>query len=172
VAWSLDAARASGLSPVVVVVGREADAVLAAAGVGDHEVVARNLLWGTGIASSLVAALRALGDRIEIHAVVVGLGDQPAVGADAYRRLARAYDAGARLAVATYAGVRGNPVLLARDHWDEALGLEGDEGARVLMRRHPVVEVPCDGTGEPTDVDTPHDLAALEARWRSPTDST
>lgn len=171
-AWSLDAARASGLSPVVVVVGREADAVLAAAGVGDHEVVARNLLWGTGIASSLVAALRALGDRIEIHAVVVGLGDQPAVGADAYRRLARAYDAGARLAVATYAGVRGNPVLLARDHWDEALGLEGDEGARVLMRRHPVVEVPCDGTGEPTDVDTPHDLAALEARWRSPTDST
>jgi molybdenum cofactor cytidylyltransferase/nicotine blue oxidoreductase len=103
--------------------------------------------------------------------VVVGLGDQPGVGPDAYRRLAGAYASGARLAVATYEGARGNPVLLARNHWDEALGLEGDEGARVLMRRHPVVEVSCDGTGEPTDVDTPQDLAALEARWRSPTGS-
>jgi molybdenum cofactor cytidylyltransferase len=153
------------------VVGREADAVVAAASVND-EVVVRNEHWDSGIASSLAAALRALVDRADIEAVVVGLGDQPAVGADAYRRLARAYDAGARLAVATYAGVRGNPVLLAREHWQEALGLEGDEGARALMRRHPVVEVPCDGTGEPTDVDTPHDLAALEARWRSLTDST
>jgi CTP:molybdopterin cytidylyltransferase MocA len=172
VAWSLDAARASGLAPVVVVVGREAEAVLAATGVDDREVIARNARWESGIASSLVTALRALGDRIDLDGVVVGLGDQPGVGAEAYRRLAGAYDAGARLAVATYAGVRANPVLLARDHWEEALRLEGDEGARVLMRRHPVVEVPCDGTGEPTDVDTPHDLAALEARWRSPTDST
>ena len=171
-AWSLAAARESGLSPVVVVVGREADAVAAAAGVDRSDVVVRNERWESGIASSVVAALRTLVDRVEVGALVIGLGDQPAVGAEAYRRLAGAYDAGARLAVATYAGVRGNPVLLARDHWDEALGLEGDEGARVLMRRHPVVEVPCDGTGEPTDVDTPHDLATLEGRWRSPTDST
>jgi molybdenum cofactor cytidylyltransferase len=175
VAWALDAARASRLVPVVLVVGREADAVLAAASVGTTDPreisVVRNDDWSSGIASSLRAAIVALQPRAEVAAVVVGLGDQPRVGPEAYRLLARAYDSGARLAVATYAGVRGNPVLLARDHWDEALGLEGDEGARVLMRRHPVVEVPCDGTGEPTDVDTRNDLAALEARWRSPTDS-
>ena len=29
----------------------------------------------------------------------------------------------------------------------------------MLFRRHGAVEVPCDGTGEPTDVDTPEDLA-------------
>jgi molybdenum cofactor cytidylyltransferase len=180
VAWALDAARGSDLAPVVLVVGREADAVLVSAvGRGhaqagtdpastDDLVVVRNDRWASGIASSLEAAIVALQRRSQVAAVVVGLGDQPGVGAEAYRRLGRAYDSGARLAVATYAGVRANPVLLARDHWDEALGLEGDEGARVLMRRHPVIEVPCDGTGEPTDVDTPHDLAALEARWKSP----
>jgi CTP:molybdopterin cytidylyltransferase MocA len=101
----------------------------------------------------------------------VGLGDQPLVGPAAYRRVAAAYDDGARLAVATYGGVRGNPVLVARDHWPEAMRLTGDEGARVLLRRHGAVEVPCDGTGEPADVDTPADLAAVEARWRSPTAS-
>jgi molybdenum cofactor cytidylyltransferase/nicotine blue oxidoreductase len=175
VAWALDAARGSGATPLVLVLGREADAVLAAALDGrDAEpglVVVRNDRWERGIASSLRTAIGALAPRADVDAVVVGLGDQPLVGPEAYGRLAAAYDSGARLAVATYAGVRGNPVLLARDHWDEALGLEGDEGARVLMKRHPVIEVPCDGTGEPTDVDTQADLAALEARWRSPTDS-
>ena len=177
IAWAFDALRASECSPCVLVLGREADAVLAAAGAaapaanGDVLVV-RNEQWESGIASSLRAAIGALVARTEVDAVVVGLGDQPRVGPVAYRRLAAAYDAGARLAVATYAGIRGNPVLLARDHWDEALGLEGDEGARALMRRHASVEVPCDGTGEPTDVDTAEDLAALEARWRSPTSST
>ncbi len=66
------------------------------------------------------------------------------------------------LAVATYGGVRANPVLLARSLWVDARKLEGDEGARVLMRTHPVVEVACDGTGHPDDVDTVEDLQAME----------
>ena len=36
--------------------------------------------------------------------------------------------------------------------------LDGDVGARALMQRHPVVEVPCDDTGSAVDVDTPDDL--------------
>ncbi|MGZ4754658.1 MAG: nucleotidyltransferase family protein, partial [Acidimicrobiia bacterium] len=88
--------------------------------------------------------------------------DQPRVGADAYRRIAAAYDGGVPLAVATYGGVRANPVLLARSLWAEARTLDGDEGARVLMRTHPVVEVACDGTGYPDDVDTIEDLQAME----------
>ena len=93
----------------------------------------------------------------------IGLADQPRIGADAYRRLAAAYDDGATLAVATYGGVRANPVLLARSLWPAARKLDGDEGARVLMQTHPVVEVVCDGTGDPQDVDTLEDLRAIEA---------
>jgi molybdenum cofactor cytidylyltransferase len=91
----------------------------------------------------------------------VGLTDQPQVGADAYRRLAAVHADGAELAVATYAGVRGNPVLIARSLWAEAGKLEGDVGARQLMRDHDVVEVPCDGTGNAVDVDTAQDLQRL-----------
>jgi molybdenum cofactor cytidylyltransferase len=160
VAHALSSALASGLAPIVVVVSdRRVEAALPA-----DVVVARNDAPELGISSSLHAALRTLGPDSDVDAVVVGLADQPLVGADAYRRVARAYDDGARLAVATYAGVRGNPVLIGREHWREALELTGDEGARVLIRRHGAVEVPCDGTGEATDVDTPEELAALEAR--------
>jgi nicotine blue oxidoreductase len=169
VAHALDAAVASGVRPVLLVVGELGDGVAAQA-TDDVEIV-ENRDWREGIASSLRATLRALEARDEIGAVVVGLADQPFVGSSAYERLAAAYDAGARLAAATYEGRRANPVLLAREHWHEASALEGDEGARQLMRRHAVVEVRCDGTGDPTDVDTTEDLAALEARWRSTTAS-
>ena len=92
----------------------------------------------------------------------IGLADQPCIGPEAYRRLAAAHDGGATLSVATYDGVRGNPVLLARSLWPEARRLDGDEGARVLMRSHPVVEVVCDGTGRPDDIDTIEDLHRVE----------
>jgi len=172
VAWALDAARGSGLAPVLLVVGAGGDAVAAAAEAatrpGPVEIV-RSQDWELGIAHSLRAALDALGARAGIGAVCVGLADQPLVGADAYRRLAAAYDAGAELAVATYSGRRGNPVLVSRTVWAEAQQLEGDEGARVLMRRHGATEVACDGTGDPADVDTIEDLAAMEARCASRT---
>jgi molybdenum cofactor cytidylyltransferase/nicotine blue oxidoreductase len=160
VSWALDAAMASGLRPVVLVVGHRARAVEAVAPQGVTVVRARG--WRHGIARSLRAGLGALEGWAQINAVCVGLADQPRVGSEAYRRLAAAYDDGATLAVATYGGVRGNPVLIARSLWPEARRLDGDEGARVLMRTHPVVEVACDGTGLPDDVDTVEDLRTIE----------
>ncbi|MET1001881.1 MAG: nucleotidyltransferase family protein [Acidimicrobiia bacterium] len=162
VAHALDAARGSGVGPVIVVVSDDRVAAVA-----DAEVV-RNPEPEAGIASSLVALLHALTPRAEVEAVVVGLADQPLVGAEAYRRVAAA---DAPLAVATYGGRRGNPVRIAREHWPEALELAGDEGARVLLRKYGATEVRCDDTGDPTDVDTPADLAALESSWRSRTAS-
>jgi molybdenum cofactor cytidylyltransferase len=167
VAHALTAATASGAGLVLCVVSDDR----VAAAVPDGVEVVRNGAPERGIASSLHAVLRALTPRPDIDAVVVGLADQPLVGADAYRRVATAFEHGAPLAVATYGGVRGNPVLVARALWSEALELAGDEGARVLVRRHGAAEVPCDGTGEPTDVDTPEDLAALESKWKSQTAS-
>jgi molybdenum cofactor cytidylyltransferase len=168
-ARALGAARASGLTPVVCVVS---DARVEAA-VPDDIVIARNEAPELGIASSLQAALRVLSDAAwkAVDAVVVGLADQPLVGAEAYRRLALAAADGERLAVATYGGQRANPVMIARALWDEAMELTGDEGARVLVRRHGAREVRCDDTGEPTDIDTPDELAALEQQWRSQTAS-
>ena len=163
VAWALDAATASGLGPVVLVTGFRAREV---AGAAPHDVfVVHADQWHAGIAHSLRAGLAALLPSTEVSAVCDGLADQPRVGPDAYRRLASAHEAGADLAVATYDGARGNPVLLGRSLWDEASRLTGDIGARTLMRTHPVTEVDCSGTGDPADVDTLDDLRAAEAAF-------
>jgi len=161
VARALDAISAADLSPVVLVVGRKGDDVAEAAPQG--VVVVRASRWSEGIAHSLRAALDAVAPYAEASALCIGLADQPLVGAESYRRLVGAHEDGATLAVATYEGRRGNPVLVGRALWDEARALEGDVGARALMDHHAVVEVDCTGTGLPDDVDTIDDVRALEA---------
>ena len=122
-----------------------------------------NAEWERGQSTSVLAGLRSLGP--EARAAVVLLGDQPLVGAGVVGRLVAAHYEGAKIAVATYGGRRRNPVLFAREVWPLLEGeLAGDEGARSVLRRHPelVVEVPCDGVGDPADVDTREDLRRLE----------
>jgi len=156
VAWALDAAIASGLTPVLVVVGYRADEVRAAL---DAEVeILDNAEWEEGIASSLRVVLTALTPRRGVDAVCVGLADQPLVGAEAYRRVA-ATDG--ELVVPTYHGQPGNPVKLARSLWPEALELRGDVGARALARDR-AVRIDCTGTGSAADVDTLEDLERLQ----------
>jgi nicotine blue oxidoreductase len=157
---------------VAVVLGAGADAVEAAAELGDALVV-RNAAWATGMGSSLRAGLAALAElEPPPAAAVVALVDQPLVGAGAVRRLVAGWQAapGSVAAVATYAGRPRNPVLLDRSAWAAAAGAaHGDEGARGFLRGGagydaPVVEVACDGTGSPDDIDTPEQLAALTVR--------
>ena len=165
-AWALDAVLATEIRPVLVVVGAAGADVAAAVPPGGTVVHAQS--WSQGIAHSLHAALDALEGRAEVTAVCIGLADQPGIGPAAYERLVEAHDDGARLAVATYDGQRGNPVLLAREVWPDARGLRGDVGARALMKDHEVVEVDCTGTGDPRDVDTLDDLRALESELGQP----
>lgn len=160
VSWALDAATASDLRPIVLVVGHRGDAVARAATEG--VIVVRSRRWRRGIARSLRAALEALEPWAQVGAVAVGLADQPLVGADAYRRLAGAYRDGARAAVGTYHGQRRNPVLLGRTMWPQARRLDGDEGARALMGDEGVFEVDCTDTGSAADVDTLDDLREAE----------
>ena len=154
--WSLGAALNSGLDPVLLVVGYEAEKVTAVA--PKQAIVVCNPHWQRGIASSLQAALSTLLPDRSLAGVCIGLADQPFIGAEAYRRLAAAGRQGAELAAATYGGARRNPVFIGRSLWLEAMKLKGDEGAKQLMRRYPVVEVKSDRTGNPIDIDTPEDL--------------
>lgn len=143
-----------GCDPVVVVSGAVSLTVPGA-------IVVHNPDWATGMGSSLRAGLRAL-TASKAGAVVVALVDQPWVGVDAIRRLQTAWRSeNATVAVATYDGKRGNPVLLSRSVWGEVATLaEGDVGARPFLQAHPdlVTPVDCTGTGTPADVDTPADL--------------
>jgi CTP:molybdopterin cytidylyltransferase MocA len=126
-------------------------------------IMVRNPDWRTGMGSSLRAGLAAL--PASAGAVVIALVDQPLIGPAAVRRLIAAYQAGAGVAVACYAGQPRNPVLVASEHWAEvAAAAVGDAGARRLLRAHPELAtmIECEDTGRPDDLDTEDDLRRIE----------
>jgi CTP:molybdopterin cytidylyltransferase MocA len=145
VEWAL--AAADVLDELIVVTGA-VELVLPA---GAREV--RNARWADGQATSLAAGIDAARGH---EAVVVGLGDQPLIPAEAWRQVAASTVT--PIAVATYGGTRRNPVRFAAEVWP-LLPREGDEGARSLLAGRPelVTEVACGGN--PADVDTQEDLA-------------
>jgi len=120
--------------------------------------------WRAGMGSSLAIGLAAV--PAECSAAVFALADQPLVGPQAVRRLIAAHAAGASAAVACYDGRPRNPVLIGREHFPEVIELAvGDVGARPFLHAHKdlVTEVECGDTGRPDDIDTPDDLARIEA---------
>jgi len=114
------------------------------------------------VGSSLRAGLAAAALEA-CSALVVLLVDQPGVEPAAVRRMIAAHEAGAELAVATYGGERGHPVLLGRSHWGAVAEVAvGDVGARAYLAAHAaeVRAVACDGAGDPADIDTREQLAS------------
>lgn len=149
VRWAVDAALGAPLAAVYVVLGAEDLSDL----LPPEVTVVVNHDWHRGQAWSLQAGVRTA-ERDGHPAVVVGVADQPLVSAEAWRRVAAAPGS---IVTAVYGPRRRPPVKLDASVWP-LLPLDGDEGARQLMRRHPemVRGVPC--PGDPTDIDTLEDL--------------
>jgi CTP:molybdopterin cytidylyltransferase MocA len=141
--------------PVLVVLGASAVEVWQRADLGGATVLA-NRDWESGMASSLRTGLEGLrGWPGRVDAVLVQLVDMPGMTPAALARMAEHAGPDA-LAVATYDGVRGHPVLLGREHWaGVAETLTGDEGARRYLAARDVREVDCTGLADPTDLDVP-----------------
>jgi nicotine blue oxidoreductase len=137
----LERLRASALAEVVVVLGAH-----------DVETGARVVRcphWERGPGASLRCGLAAL--PADAPAAVVVLADGPDLAPGAVDRLVATWeDDPAPVLAASYGGVRGHPVVLAREVWASV----PDEGARALDARL----VPCDDLGAPGDVDIEADL--------------
>ncbi len=161
---AVEAATGSTCVDTVVVIGNEA--ARARAGLAGRKVrIVENKDFAQGLATSLRAGIAAV--PADCDAAVVLLGDMPQVTAQHVNRLLAAYapGEGRSICVATRVGKRGNPVLWSRSYFDEMLALDGDQGARALIRRHEdaVCEVEMDDDGVLLDLDTPEALAAFVA---------
>jgi molybdenum cofactor cytidylyltransferase len=148
----------AGLGVVLVVTG---SVELHLERYGADVVQLHNEHWAEGQATSVAMAATAAA-RLDAHALVFGLGDQPFIPAEAWRLVATA-PSEHHIALASYAGRRGpHPVRLHRSMWAQ-LPATGDDGARTLIREHLALvhEVPCPGSA--ADIDTVEDLH----RWTS-----
>jgi CTP:molybdopterin cytidylyltransferase MocA len=154
----------AGLHAVVVVVGRDAPDVLAAARLPDDpriRVVVHEG-WREGMASSIREGLSACDDA---EAVLIALADQPELDAARVRAVVDAWDGRAPLVVPTADGRPTHPVLFARALFGELRRLSGDVGARSVVESHRASAIPL-ALAPLLDVDTEEDYQAVRARWR------
>ncbi|MGC9406092.1 nucleotidyltransferase family protein [Streptomyces sp. DZ1-3] len=155
--------RAAGCARVHVVLGARAADVRARAAL-DGCVLVDNPDWEQGMGSSLRTGLDSLAGT-GARAALVSLVDQPGIGAPAMARVRAGYRDETSLVSATYAGVRGHPVLLGAAHWPGiAATATGDRGARAYLREHAdrIMLVECADVAQPYDIDTEADLVHLE----------
>lgn len=108
-----------------------------------------------GMAASLVHGLR----HAPAQAWIIALADMPYVARATIAALRGALENGAAIAVPVMDGRRGNPVGFGAVHLAELLALDGDQGARALLKTHAVTEVEVNDPGIFRDIDTAADLA-------------
>ena len=111
----------------------------------------------SGMAASLVHGLTHAGPLAQ--GVLIALGDMPHVQPATLTALCDALARGAAIAVPIHDGRRGNPVAFSAAHVPALLALHGDQGARAIVRSHPVTEVAVCDPGIFLDIDTVADLS-------------
>lgn len=164
---AIDAMQGAGLYDVVVVLGHRADEIAAAVQIGPGTRIVNNPDYAQGQATSLRVGLRAA--PAESEAVIVILGDQPAVSALMVRTVAESYIAtGGKVVQATFGGKPNHPTLFDRDLWPQLEAIEGDKGARDVIKKNPEWVVRVEFGGElPSDLDTWEDYERLTGKSRS-----
>lgn len=161
--WAVDAAVDSCAHSTIVVTGHVREQIEAT--LHDSPVIlVHNNDHATGLASSLRVGLAAL--PCEIDAAVICLADMPKVASSLIERLIGSYvraPRGTQAIVPVYAGRWGNPALIARALFTRIMSLQGDEGAKRLLKEQSakVVELPVDNAGVLADIDTAEDLFEL-----------
>jgi molybdenum cofactor cytidylyltransferase len=160
-AQTLAHTRAAAVDEVVLVLGSSAESIRHRLSLDGVKVVV-NPSYEQGMASSLRTGLSAL-DPQSAAALII-LGDQPFTSPQTLDRIIQAYrDTGAPIVIPTWQGTRGNPVLLDRSLFSEALALQGDVGCRAIFSRHleEILNVEVEENGVLLDIDDRADYERL-----------
>ena len=156
-------ACASRCRPVAVVLGASAERVGPCLdGLPVEHVLAPD--WEDGMSASIRAAVAWARSR-ELDALLLALGDQPALLATHLDRLLAVHEAGASRVGSRYGEVVAAPALFGRGDFDRLAQLTGDRGAAPLLRTPDTVAL--DWPDGELDIDTDDDVARLAA-WPHP----
>jgi len=122
---------ADGLDETIVVLGRAADEIRKRVAFADAQVV-ENMVFTEGCASSYRAGIAALDWHSE--AIMIILGDQPGITPDVINCLADEWrHSEAPIALCSYQGRKGHPMIFARSLFDQLETLHGDKAAWKLV---------------------------------------
>ena len=149
----------TGLAPVIVVLGANADQIEPA--LPKECVVVRNDAWPEGQSSSIRIGLAQLSE--EIDGVLILLGDQPQVNPHFCSSIIQKGLECGKITIPYVNDRRANPVFFPK-HTLKRLGqVTGDQGGRAIFSEFQVEYLPWLDDCMALDIDTPEDYEKLKA---------
>ena len=158
-----ETALSSGLRPVVVVLGANAEKLLPEIK-GLPVLPAINENWASGMGGSIKTGLSVLlAENRGIEATILMLCDQPFVTAETLNRLVETFQKTKKpIAACQYSDTIGVPTLFAREMFAELSDLQGDAGAKAVIKKHAdIAQTPAPEAA--FDVDTQADFQKLSS---------
>jgi len=157
---------AADVSCIVVVTGADREAVRAVIPDAHRTRAVHNPEYATGMGSSIRCGVSAA--EAGSSALAICPGDLPLLTATTIRQVIRAFHEREAPCIVRprVNGQPGHPVLFDRVFRDDLMHLQGDEGARHVLRQHKqaLTYVDTEAPGAVRDVDTPQALRAVRAR--------
>ena len=147
----------SSVDETIVVLGHKAEEITEKIANKPVKVVI-NPDYQQGMSTSIVAGLIMVDPRSQ--AVMLALGDQPLVTSRTINQLIEAFNKNRKgIAVPTYQGRRGHPIIFDIKYKAELFKLKGDIGGREIIQNHPkdVFMVAVDSESVISDIDTQED---------------
>jgi molybdenum cofactor cytidylyltransferase len=128
-------ARKANLDPAVVVTGSGSEAISSILDNKQIEIV-YNKRWPSGMASGIVAGLsKILTLNPKTGAVIIAVCDQPYVSAELFGQLMKIKaEQNKGIVGCAYAGIIGTPVLFGKIYFEKLLLLQGEEGAKKILK--------------------------------------
>lgn len=158
----IQTARLSGLDPLVVVLGSDADLIRAT--IDDDCVgVVINRDWEMGQSTSLKAGLRAIGSPV--RGALFLLADQPQMSVNLVTSIVEEGLRTNKVIVPVVDDRRGNPVYFPEACFDRFDQLEGDIGGRQIISTCPHTTLQWLDEWMSEDIDTPEDYQRLRAQF-------
>ncbi len=159
---TIDAAKESQAGPIIVVLGSDIEEI---AGELDpiHLTIVKNPNWESGMASSVTCGINTMINLYpDTEAVILMVCDQPFVNAKLLEDLInKLEESGSSIVASSYQNIYGTPALFHKKHFDELSALDGDTGARSIIKRYAesIEAIPFDQGS--IDIDTIEDYRNL-----------
>ena len=158
----LDVTRHPRVGMTRIVVGAHAEEIREILAARESEIVV-NADWQRGQLSSIQAGIRSL-PAGGTSGMILCPVDHPIVSAELVAKLIQEFDAGGKsIALPTFRGKRGHPLIFRASLYEELLAASLDVGARQVVWAHAddIAEVPTDEEGVILNLNDPETLKRI-----------
>jgi molybdenum cofactor cytidylyltransferase len=116
-----------------------------------------------GLGHSIACGIKTvLSSKHDYQGVMIALADQVAINTENYNELIRTFLKGHKIVAASYNGIIGAPTIFDPSYSKELINLKGDQGARLLLKKHAADVATVTMADASLDIDTTEDLLGYE----------